>query len=692
MRQAPARLVDRVFDDWLYPPVPFAPLLLAAIRVGDEDLVALGLVAGVVGGAEGSQAAAAAARLEPRLGSNRLPPVVGVAWGDAAADVLAARLDRGDDIEQTLATAETLLREIDAVELAVDNDYLRTSFQARLETYGAALVATLRDSAELGRAAEAAGAVTDHRLAGVETVRAERVLMALRLARWLHDPSNIDASTLAAAGSTYRDTLSWVDRARRSLAEPEATPDLAYAYRTLLAAVDSRRHEFNATFAAQLAAWDQSASPSLLAIEDVLADVVGPLGAGQPVLLVVLDGMGWDVWHELSESVVARGWSRVVSGGQPERPVVAVLPTVTENSRTSLLCGHLVSGGQGDEKKEFPAHPSLVQVSSKSEPPAVFHKGELTRSEGGGLADELVEMLGDAGRQIVACVVNAIDDHLLKGDQVPHQWTVDGIRPLELLLDYASFAGRAVVITSDHGHILDRDTEARVIAGAKERWRPNTGDISADEVVVSGPRTLDGGGTVVMPFAEQLRYSSGRRNGYHGGATPQEVLIPLDVLVAGDAPAGWTVEPRRRPVWWSRAQPVPVVQVPVTSTPPKPVPSREPQGSLFETPSVAASDWITDLLQSEVMATQRAQLGSRAADPDQIRLLLRTLAAAGYPLTYAEISGAMNYPLARMRGFLAAAVRLLNVDGYPVLDDDGSTVSLEGELARTQFGVEGGGE
>lgn len=685
--QAPAELVTTIFDEWLYGAAQFAPLLLAASRSGDEDLVALGLVCGAVASSEGNQAAAAGARLEPRLGGRRLPPAAAIEWGDAAGEVLSQRIQRGEDIEFTLAAAESILQEIDAVDLAVDNKYLRSSFQARLGRFGAALVAAVRDDSALESASAAAEAVAQHRLAAVEEARSERVKMGLRLARWLHEFDTSDLSGLAGTASAYHETVAWVDRARRALSEPEGVADVALAYRALTEAVNARRSEFNANFAAHLAAWDQTPSPSIALIEDVLNECVVPIANNQPVLLLVLDGMGWDVWHELTDSVTARGWSRVVPEGESERPVLATLPTVTENSRTSLLCGRLVSGDQGDEKKEFARYPALVSVSAKSKPPAVFHKGEITRSEGGGLADGLVEMLSDSRRQVVACVVNAIDDHLLKGDQVPHRWTVDGIRPLEMLLDYASWAGRAVIVTSDHGHILDSDTEARVIAGAKERWRPHTGEVHDDEVVISGQRTLDGDGTVVMPFAEQLRYSSGRRNGYHGGATPQEVLIPLDVLVTGAAPAGWTIEPRRRPTWWTQAKQSPVA-VPKPANIPAPRTSDDPQGSLFEPAADEASDWVTELLESDTMARQRSQLGARAADQEMLRSLIGALTAAGYPLTYAEIATAMNYPQARLRGFVAAAARLLNIDGYPVLDDDGATVRLDVELALMQFGIE----
>ncbi|HEX4862498.1 MAG TPA: hypothetical protein VFV02_00400, partial [Acidimicrobiales bacterium] len=43
-------------------------------------------------------------------------------------------------------------------------------------------------------------------------------------------------------------------------------------------------------------------------------------------------------------------------------------------------------------------------------------------------------------------------------------------------------------------------------------------------------------------------------------------------------------------------------------------------------------------------------------------------------------------PDARVRGLVAACARLVNIDGYAVLDDDGQIVILDRSLARIQFG------
>src|SRR3970040_1694670 len=50
-----------------------------------------------------------------------------------------------------------------------------------------------------------------------------------------------------------------------------------------------------------------------------------------------------------------------------------------------------------------------------------------------------------------------------------------------------------------------------------------------------------------------LRYGV-KKNGYHGGLTPQEMIIPITVLAAHDAiPAGWVEGPVGTPAWWNES-------------------------------------------------------------------------------------------------------------------------------------------
>jgi hypothetical protein len=90
------------------------------------------------------------------------------------------------------------------------------------------------------------------------------------------------------------------------------------------------------------------------------------------------------------------------------------------------------------------------------------------------------------------------------------------------------------------------------------RWsaRVANGAIRPFEVVFEGGRVLapQGERRVVLPWSEAVRYGSKRR-GYHGGATPQEVVAPLVVLTASTVPAGWCEAPPVQPEWWSKLRP-----------------------------------------------------------------------------------------------------------------------------------------
>ena len=60
-----------------------------------------------------------------------------------------------------------------------------------------------------------------------------------------------------------------------------------------------------------------------------------------------------------------------------------------------------------------------------------------------------------------------------------------------------------------------------------ERWRANDGQPGDGELEVQGPRVLLAEGhRLIAPWSERVRYGA-RKNGDHGGLTPQEMLIPI---------------------------------------------------------------------------------------------------------------------------------------------------------------------
>ncbi len=90
---------------------------------------------------------------------------------------------------------------------------------------------------------------------------------------------------------------------------------------------------------------DAGAQAGIWHLEKLLPDVVLPLARSAPVLLLVLDGMSAGVGAEVVASVLSRtgdGWAEALLPGQARRAAaLAVLPTLTEVSRASLLCGEL---------------------------------------------------------------------------------------------------------------------------------------------------------------------------------------------------------------------------------------------------------------------------------------------------------------------------------------------------------------
>jgi hypothetical protein len=86
------------------------------------------------------------------------------------------------------------------------------------------------------------------------------------------------------------------------------------------------------------------------------------------------------------------------------------------------------------------------------------------------------------------------------------------------------------------------------------------------------------------------------------------------------------------------------------------------------------------------MAAQR-QLLRRAPADQGIAALIDALIAAGGRLTLNEAATAAGESPVRMSGYLAQVTRLLNVDGYAVLQqtDAGRTVELNTQLLKDQF-------
>lgn len=633
------------------------------------------------------------ARLEQLLGRDRLTPADASAWGRASIDRVVAM----DSAAGVLAEAERMLVEVDAVELCVLSDVLPRGFDARLDALGRALGAN-----DLDRASTLLAAIEAHSLAPRRSRRVTACRAAVRLLRRSLTPAKDGVgSSFAELSAWYRDELAWVEQVRRDLAPGDSSALLAESFGRLAHGAVGVLRDGAAAFAQSLVDWskaDPSPDSRVVPVEDLLELVVRPTARDAPVLLVVCDGMGLSVSHHLVADLRDEGWAPAAPEDGGRWPVgVATLPTVTSASRTSLLAGRLGVGAQAEERAGFSAHRGLRQASRADKPPVLFHKAGLVAANGAALPDAIRAAVADPDQRIVGVVVNSVDDHLARGDQINLGWDLASLGPLAWLLDAAAESGRVVILTADHGHVLDggRSIARPQATEGGERWRTTATPAADEEVVVSGPRVLLGGGRVVLPVDERIRYGP-PKHGYHGGATPEEVLVPVEVL-ARRLPPGWAYQPVVTPAWWDDTVAEPAAATGSLPPPPPPPAVRvnakaASQSTLFD-PSPAprgSGTWVDALLASATFLDHRRAVRLPRPLPDtRLRGYLDALAANGGSIALPALAAMTGEPMGTVRMTLSVVQRLLNLDGADILAvrDDGS-VDCNVELLAVQFDLD----
>lgn len=640
---------------------------------------------------------AARTRLTERYASGHsITPLQAREIADASMSAVL-RMSRAGDQDGRLGVvldqAEALLRDnLGWPTGAERSTILRPGFTARLRDLGAAL----DDGQDIE---EKLAAVLDHREAALDG-QDVAPRMAVRLSRWL---ATTETASQGLGEDLQRqiDDGAWVDVALGVLWSGSADPEVAAAYGRLIEKVRSRRHARD-----EAAAMHLNAAPTLeagrldgqgrvLGVENVLRAVVGPWRSHGGVLLVVLDGMNSAIGVELANDVARAGLVEWVPGATKRRlTAAAALPSETGISRTSLFCGEVCEGSSTTEQA------GLATVFPGAR---VFHKGELRASGGSQLAADVSAAIADTKVPVVGVVINAIDDATHKNDTAARPWTMADLAPLRALLNAASLAGRTVVLTSDHGHIVERGTKMLPSAGGDSRWRPvGPGPVTQGEVLVRGPRVGLPSGEAILLWRDDARYGPAR-SGYHGGASLAELTIPVLVFqrsLAQKGASGWEAAPPQVPAWWND----PVITVPVESGPMTKKTRTKPKVDtsaplLFEIDTdlgapaeaiSASSHLVMKVLDSPVYADQ-LRLAGRAAESAQslLETVLRTLIERGGRAHQDTVASAAGLPSTAIGQSLAVAKRVLNVEGYDILgyDSDGETLRLDIDLLRDQFGV-----
>lgn len=663
--------------------------------------------------------------------------VLAGAFGKAAEEYVTAQLTiaaRGAGVAErngaarearrlsdtVLDRASSLVRQFGAEQAAAASPVLPAGLEARFTAVGQALVE--RRIAAVETAVNALG--THKGIHGPDIqARLERARMGQRLARWLALDPGVDCESVGAAVSRHIDETGWVDRALEHVeAGGDPDPVLSAAYGALAVDVRRRRNEIDRAFAQTLAVWTQAGTrpDSMLTVETFLDRVVKPVvkggAAARRVLLLVLDGMSAAIATELAEELRA-SWAEydpLAEGAPQRRGMAAALPTVTAVCRTALLTGRLGKGSQTDEKRLFPTLGLWGGRKAR-----VFHKEDLESKEAGApFGPDLLTALTD-GESHVAVVLNTIDDRLAHEQKLGDgAWKAEHIPALLGLLRIAASEGMAVLITSDHGHVVDRHgTKVNTAAAESARHRPPGGTLHDAEVALSGPRVVwpEPGASIVALWDADSRYTA-RRAGYHGGASLAEFVIPVLAFLpfGAEPPKGWQELGDQVPDWWTSGEAAKTAaKSPEAAAPALRKPVRQKQtrtqaelarahDALFDVALVPAGDdgdalittapvdpddaLVERLLASETFLGQVELLARKPKNLDKIKQAILVLLAAG-TLPVTALAQRIDYPTARADGFAAVLRQLLNYDGVQVLKTltDGRTLRLERALLRDQF-------
>ncbi|AVH55971.1 MULTISPECIES: BREX-2 system phosphatase PglZ [Streptomyces] len=626
--------------------------------------------------------------------------------------------------DTVLERAAALVRQFGAEAAGRTSPLLPAGLEARFTAVGHAL-----RSGRLDAVAEAVRALGDHKRADGPDARAriERARMGRRLAEWLAGDPAVACETVAAALERQIAETGWVDQALEHI-EAGGDPDavLKSAYDALAARVRERRHEIDRHFARALATWTAAGTQpgSMLTVETFLDRAVKPVvraGGDRRVLLLVLDGMSAAIASELAEELRA-SWAEFdpLPDGEPRRrSMAAALPTLTAVSRTALLTGALMKGSQADEKRLLPT----LKLWGGA-PAAVFHKDDLrAASAGETFGPALTDALTD-GRTHVAVVLNAIDDRLAKEQKLGDgTWLPEHIPGLPDLLRVAVEEGMAVLVTSDHGHVVDRHgAKAEAVAPGSARHRAPGGPLGPSEVELTGPRVVwpEPGASIVALWDADSRYTA-LKAGYHGGASLAEFAIPVLAFLPFGAtpPKEWRELGDQRPSWWHLDE---RAAVPVAARPERAAPAKRPtrskqaikaqaeiaetHDSLFDdsqvpsapSPAPAAAEQaapadslVTRLFASDALHSQAELLARKPPEREMVKFqkAVTALLDAGGTLPVTALAQRAGYPATRADGFAAVLRQLLNYDGVQVLETlpDGRTVRLHPGLLREQFGL-----
>jgi len=513
-------------------------LLWVAEQVGRaEELVRTGIML----------AAEQAAQRLPNWGSlNRLRALlvneVGLAESAAVGAVISLSVEALKLLHH--ATREKLVRE---AENALEGVLLPNSYNL---WFPAALATAIESTAQRlaardGEAASRIAALRAHLFASQFDAQLQSLDLMAELveawARWEHQDAEF--YTVADWARWYIEHGARLDLTALKLTHQQQQGiSLAEALGELLSKYWQWRDRYNLAFAQTFVVHYEAAlhdrQAGVFGVHRILEWVVKPrLQAGERVLLVVMDGMGASACWELLQQWAAH--APAIYAHQPQA-ALALLPSVTAVSRKGLFLNALPTDRLDDEQtyadKASAKEAAALERACPGRAVRLFTKTDV------GSGHEVLALLKFGGAELVAVVLNAIDDDIKNTTTTVRLPRLEDMGSLKSMVQSALDAHWTVVLTADHGHTWHRDKLRRrgdVAPGGGERFAPVTTEKGQppDTIVTQDPNIVrvQMGQQVALLTAVGAYYGRQPRRGYHGGASLEEIVVPC-LLLTHEAP------------------------------------------------------------------------------------------------------------------------------------------------------------
>jgi len=260
-------------------------------------------------------------------------------------------------------------------------------------------------------------------------------------------------------------------------------------------------------------------------VANILNQFVKPTLQENKALLLIVDGLNYPVWRNIASDIAKQRLSL------SEEPVISLLPTVTGVGRKAIFAGmsHKMFYPflEEDEEEEKSGEETSLKENLKNAKIALFRKRHLNEQFAA-----VNSTIADGDVDLVCVIINEIDDALRaqSGDLTKN---LDDLAYLSSLIQIGIDAGRVLIVASDHGFTPDGGKKVKLedvkVKEDFDRFALVTDDVEAEGVIVANDLLYDFGGKVALltDFGTRLKIP---HNGYHGGASLEEVIVPCAVI------------------------------------------------------------------------------------------------------------------------------------------------------------------